>query len=121
MDRDLTMQDVLRAVLERRTHQYKRAGLAERLGISMASLDYLRAGERKIKGKKQINFISFEHLEKLARSEGSSFFTILDEVAREAKQMEEKHRAEMVRELNKFRGRSIEEELVDDELASPES
>lgn len=83
MDYPVTLQEALRLMIERRVKKIGRDQVATALGFdSAAGLDYLRAGGRKRKdGSWMPSFVSFEHMESLAKAEGASLEDMLKEVA----------------------------------------
>lgn len=100
VDYPVTFQEVLRAVIEKRVRDLGRAEVARRLGFgSIQALDYLRRGFRGggKEGRKP-NFISFEHLEALAKSEDVSLEAILKEVFVACAALETMRRAESERD-----------------------
>jgi hypothetical protein len=82
----VTFQEVLRAVIEKRVSKHGREAAAKLLDMTPANLDYLRKGFRTQKDKKtgkvkqMRSYITFEHLEVLAKSEGVTLEELIKEV-----------------------------------------
>lgn len=99
VDYPVTFQEVLRAWLEKRVKDYGRAEVARRLGFgSTQALDYLRRGYRGGPKDRKPNFVSFEHLEAIAKAEGVSLEDILKEVYVATAALEAPKRAELERD-----------------------
>lgn len=99
VDYPVSFQEVLRAVLEKRVQEYGREEVTRRLGFkSMQALDYLRRGYRGGPKNRVPNYISFEHLEALAKSEGLALEEILKEVFIATSALETIRRAELERD-----------------------
>lgn len=107
VDYPVSFQEVLRAVLEKRVQEFGREEVARRLGFkSLQALDYLRRGYRGGPNKRTINYVTFEHLEALAKAEGASLEDILKEVYIATSALETIRRAELERD------RAISEGLI---------
>jgi hypothetical protein len=99
MDYPVSFQEVLRAIIEKRVERFGRAEVARRMGFkSMQQLDYVRRGFRGPPGKRVMNYITFEHLETLAKSEGVSLEDILREVYIATSALETIRRTDLERE-----------------------
>ena len=99
VDYPVSFQEVLRAILEKRVKELGREEVARRLGFkSLQALDYLRRGYRGGPSNRVPNYISFEHLEALARAEGVSLEEILKEVFIATSALETIRRTELERD-----------------------
>lgn len=99
VDYPVSFQEVLRAILEKRVTEFGREEVARRLGFkSLQALDYLRRGYRGGPSNRVPNYISFEHLEALAKAEGVTLEDILKEVYIATSALETIRRAELERD-----------------------
>lgn len=99
VDYPVSFQEVLRAVLEKRVVEFGREEVARRLGFkSLQALDYLRRGYRGGPNNRVPNYISFEHLEALAKAEESTLEEILKEIYIATSALETIRRAELERD-----------------------
>lgn len=99
VDYPVSFQEVLRAILEKRVQEFGREEVAKRLGFrSLQALDYLRRGYRGGPTNRTINYVTFEHLEALAKAEGVSLEDMLKEVYIATSALETIRRAELERD-----------------------
>jgi len=82
MGQRTTMQNVARSYLEKKVEKFGAAAVARMLGCSAVQLHYLRTGWKKrgADGTTPV-YISLEHLEALARSEGQAPSDVLKAMA----------------------------------------